>query len=113
MNDMQLLRAQQGQSKRPKHFWEKDNKLKIQTFAEHSASVTFKLGRAEHLLAALKEKAPPAGPVVEQVRLPVLPYAARRAKLLDWPAEADDMRRRALRLIRVMVESDFNASNDL
>ena len=69
--------------------------------------MTFKLRRAEHLLAALKEKSPPAGPVVEQVRLPVLPYAARRAKLLDWPAEADDMRKRALRLVRVMVDRSW------
>ena len=47
---------------------------------------------------------------MDQVKLPVLPYAARKAKLLEWPDESDDLRRRSLHLIRVIVEADLQAT---
>ena len=107
---MELLRAEQHQRKRPKHVWEQEPRG-IMTFAAVSMEASFKLGRTEHLLCELREQGP-TGSVdkFETVKLPVLPYAARRAKMVDWPDVADDMKRKSLHLVRIMVESDFHAT---
>ena len=106
---MELLRAEQHQRKRPKHAWEKDS-LSIPTFVSTSVGATFKLGRTEHLLAELREPSVAAPHQSDSVKLPVLPYAARKAKMIDWPDVSDDMKRKSLHLIRIMVESDFHAT---
>ncbi|CAE7379570.1 unnamed protein product [Symbiodinium sp. KB8] len=106
---MELLRAEQHQRKRPKHAWEKDS-WSIPTFVSTSVGATFKLGRTEHLLAELREPSVAAPHQSDSVKLPVLPYAARKAKMIDWPDVSDDMKRKSLHLIRIMVESDFHAT---
>ena len=106
---MELLRAEQSQRKRPKHWWE-DSRAgpQLRTLIQVVATSGPRLGRSEHLLASVSEEET-ARPENE-ARLPIIPYAARRAKFLDWPDEQDDMKRRALHIVRVMLESDFGAS---
>ena len=107
---MELLRAEQHQRKRPKHAWEQEPRG-IATFVAVSMGSSFKLGRAEHLLSELRNQhGVRSVDVAETVKLPVLPYAARRAKMIDWPEVADDMKRKSLHLVRIMVESDFHAT---
>ena len=106
---MELLRAEQHQRKRPKHAWEKDS-LSIPTFVSTAVGATFRLGRTEHLLSELREPSVAAPHQSDSVKLPVLPYAARKAKMIDWPDVSDDMKRKSLHLIRIMVESDFHAT---
>ena len=111
MNPFQLLRAEQSQRKRLKQPWEIERPAKLRTLSSVVDQSSFRLGRAESLLADLTERDAAREPAaVDQVKLPVLPYAARKAKLLEWPDESDDLRRRSLHLIRVIVEADFQAT---
>ncbi|CAE7308651.1 unnamed protein product [Symbiodinium sp. CCMP2592] len=107
---MELLRAEQHQKKRPKHAWEQEPRG-IATFTSVSMGASFKLGRSEHMLWELRaQQGLKQVDAIENVKLPVLPYAARRAKMMDWPEIADDMKRKSLHLVRIMVESDFHAT---
>ena len=82
MNPFQLLRAEQSQRKRLKQPWEIERPAKLRTLSSVVDQSSFRLGRAESLLADLTERDAAREPVaVDQVKLPVLPYAARKAKL--------------------------------
>ena len=52
-----------------------------------------------------------ASPSVSHVALlPKLPGHVRKLKLMNWHTDPDDLKRRALNLVRIMVESDLSAT---
>ena len=48
--------------------------------------------------------------VVHKPLLPKLPGHVRKLKLMQWPKDGDDLRLRAVGMIRIMIESDLSAT---
>ena len=48
--------------------------------------------------------------VVHKPLLPKLPGHVRKLKLMQWPRDSDDLRLRAMGMIRIMLESDLSAT---
>ena len=64
------------------------------------------VGRTDFILATTS-----ASPSVSHVALlPKLPGHVRKLKLMSWHTDPDDLQRRALNLVRIMVESDLSAT---
>ena len=64
------------------------------------------VGRSDFILASTS-----SSPAVSHVALlPKLPGHVRKLKLMSWHVDPDDLQRRALNLVRIMVESDLSAT---
>ena len=64
------------------------------------------LGRADFIRASTV-----SSPAVSHVALlPKLPGHVRKLKLMSWHVDEDDLKRRAMNLVRIMLESDLSAT---
>ena len=64
------------------------------------------IGRADFIRAS----AASSTSVSHVALIPKLPGHVRRLKLMSWHVDADDLQRRAMNLIRIMLESDLSAT---
>ena len=64
------------------------------------------IGRSDFILGAASSSTT----VNHIALLPKLPGHMRCLKLMNWHADADDLKRKALGLVRIMLESDFSAT---
>ena len=65
-----------------------------------------KVGRRDFLMGAcFNDCEAKTGPI-----LPTLPFSKRRLKLMSWYQEPDDLKARALGMVRIMIGSDFSAT---
>ena len=95
-----LLPWEQGLAR---EVFSKKRKVQVDPFFQEPCLV----GRSDFLLSALGS-GHVKGPMPS---LPVLPIAVRRIKLLQWKISEDDLALKCFGMIRIMLESDLNATS--
>lgn len=78
--------------------------LELQTFVEKGTMIG--MHEFNQDIAVEQHQAAPLAAI-----RPAMPMAVRTVKLLEWSPEPDDLRRKSLDMVRLIIESDLSATN--